>query len=149
MYSAQVVTTIHQPSSRLLGYFDHLYIVASGFCIYQGPVRHLVPYFQSMNLNCPSYHNPIDFGNAFIFVELRTSEIQNIANLSIPCKLLAMDVACGQYGTVLADLVSGVKNGRLNFQDSSKPSSSNGILILLFIFLYSYVSFVTRYSILQ
>ena len=69
--SGQVVITIHQPSSRLLEHFDHLYIVAGGFCIYQGPVRHLVPYFQSMNLNCPSYHNPIDFGNAFISVLFR------------------------------------------------------------------------------
>lgn len=30
--------------------------------MYQGPVRYLVPYFQSMNLSCPSYHNPVDFG---------------------------------------------------------------------------------------
>ena len=48
-----------------------------------------------------------------------------------------MDVACGQYGAVLADLVSGVQNGRINFQDGSKsilstPGTGNhlGKLIL-------------------
>jgi len=53
-----------------------------------------------------------------------------------------MDVACGQYGTVLADLVSGVNNGRLNFQDSSKLSSSNGTFIFSLTPLYFHVSFV-------
>ena len=59
----KVITTIHQPSSRLLEMFDHLYIVAGGSCMYQGPVASLVPYLQTMNLNCPSYHNPADFGD--------------------------------------------------------------------------------------
>lgn len=66
----KVVATIHQPSSRLLGYFDHLYIVADGACIYQGPVDSLVPFLQAENLICPNYHNPADFGklcSPFIF----------------------------------------------------------------------------------
>ena len=58
----KVVATIHQPSSRLLNMFDHLYIVADGSCMYQGPVSSLVPFLQSQNLLCPSYHNPADFG---------------------------------------------------------------------------------------
>lgn len=66
-----VVATIHQPSSRLLDYFDHLYIVAGGMCIYQGPIASLVPYLQTANLQCPSYHrNPADFGEqtlSFVF----------------------------------------------------------------------------------
>ncbi|XP_057380702.1 ATP-binding cassette sub-family G member 4-like [Daphnia carinata] len=85
-----VVATIHQPSSRLLDYFDHLYIVASGMCIYQGPIGSLVPYLNTANLECPSYHNPADF---------------------------VMDVACGEHGNVLPVLVSTIDNGRLVYQE--------------------------------
>ncbi|XP_057375091.1 ATP-binding cassette sub-family G member 1-like [Daphnia carinata] len=93
-----VVATIHQPSSRLLEYFDHLYIVAGGSCMFQGPVQSLVPYLRTMNLNCPSYHNPADF---------------------------AMDVASGEYGNVLAGLVSGIENGRLIYQENTTPTSES------------------------
>lgn len=61
----KVVTTIHQPNSHLLDHFDHLYIVAGGSCIYQGPVKSLVPYLQTFNLQCPKYHNPADFGTIY------------------------------------------------------------------------------------
>lgn len=87
-----VVTTIHQPNSHLLDHFDHLYIVAGGSCIYQGPVKSLVPYLQTFNLQCPKYHNPADF---------------------------VMDVASGDYGDILPQLVSGVDNGRLIYNESS------------------------------
>ncbi|XP_046639073.1 ATP-binding cassette sub-family G member 1-like isoform X3 [Daphnia pulicaria] len=91
-----VVATIHQPSSRLLDQFDQLYIVASGSCIYQGPVESLVPYLKIVNLNCPSYHNPADF---------------------------VMDVASGEYGDVLHQLTSIVKNGRLIYNQDSESGS--------------------------
>ncbi|EFX86592.1 ABC protein, subfamily ABCG [Daphnia pulex] len=87
-----VVATIHQPNSRLLDLFDHLYIVAGGSCMYQGPVDSLVPYLQTMNLDCPNHHNPTDF---------------------------AIDVASGEYGDVLPRLVSGIENGRRIFHENS------------------------------
>lgn len=57
------MATIHQPSSRLLDHFDHLYVVVGGSCMFQGPVEFLVPYLQTFNLHCPKYHNPADFGD--------------------------------------------------------------------------------------
>lgn len=36
--------------------------------MYQGPVDSLVPYLQTMNLDCPNHHSPTDFGKISFFV---------------------------------------------------------------------------------
>lgn len=56
-----VICTIHQPSALLLEMFDAIYCVASGYCIYSGPVKSLLPHMSSVGAECPSYHNPADF----------------------------------------------------------------------------------------
>ncbi|XP_046388330.1 ATP-binding cassette sub-family G member 1-like [Ischnura elegans] len=57
-----IVCTIHQPSALLLDMFDHLYIVADGWCAYQGSVAGLLPFLSTTaNLQCPQYHNPADY----------------------------------------------------------------------------------------
>ncbi len=43
--------------------FDQIYLMAEGHCIYCGPRESLVPFISdSVNLVCPSDHNPADFG---------------------------------------------------------------------------------------
>ena len=48
-----VITTIHQPSSEILGLFDDLIILYQGKIIYQGEMKNLVNYFNGMGYICP------------------------------------------------------------------------------------------------
>ena len=60
-----MICVIHQPSSSIFEMFDRLYLLAEGKCIYQGLTSDLVTFFSSsINLICPSHHNPADFGTS-------------------------------------------------------------------------------------
>jgi ATP-binding cassette, subfamily G (WHITE), member 1 len=56
-----IVCSIHTPSALMLEVFDHLYVLADGFCIYQGSVGNIVTFLKELDLACPSNHNPADF----------------------------------------------------------------------------------------
>lgn len=56
-----VICSIHTPSAKIFEMFDHVYILANGQCVYQGQGSSLIPYTQSIGLNCPVTYNPADF----------------------------------------------------------------------------------------
>ncbi|RZF45328.1 hypothetical protein LSTR_LSTR010415 [Laodelphax striatellus] len=77
-----IVCTIHQPSASLFQMFDHVYVLASGLCVYQGVTGELVPFLSSVGLHCPRHYNPADF-----VIEMTDGEDEdNIKRLSTAIK---------------------------------------------------------------
>ncbi|XP_027081585.1 ABC transporter G family member 14 [Coffea eugenioides] len=56
-----VVTTIHQPSSRLYHMFDKLVLLSEGSPIYYGPASTALEYFSSIGFSTTLTVNPADF----------------------------------------------------------------------------------------
>lgn len=67
-----IVCTIHQPSAVVYEMFDYVYLLVEGRCMYKGTTKDTIPYFASVGLHCPKYHNPADF-----MIEVVTNEYGN------------------------------------------------------------------------
>lgn len=100
-----IICTIHQPSARLFEMFDQLYTLADGQCVYQGNTKQLVPFLGTLDLECPSYHNPASY---------------------------IIEVACGEHGDHTRKLVNAIDNGKrdirgeLDFPALKNKKNENG-----------------------
>lgn len=57
-----IVSTIHQPSSRVFSMFHRVYFLSiHGQCIFDGPPSALVSHLSGIGLKCPSFSNPSDY----------------------------------------------------------------------------------------
>nr|CAD7402721.1 unnamed protein product [Timema cristinae] len=89
-----VICSIHTPSARMFAQFDHVYIVSSGQCVFQGQGSDMVPFLSSLGLSCPKHYNPADF---------------------------VIEVSSGEYGDHTEKMVAAVDNGRC-YRWASTPS---------------------------
>ncbi|ENN82434.1 hypothetical protein YQE_01188, partial [Dendroctonus ponderosae] len=56
-----VICTIHQPPASLFQNFDQVYVVAKGYCVYNGSPASLVPFLSKAHFPCPSTYTPADY----------------------------------------------------------------------------------------
>jgi len=59
-----VVCSVHTPSAKLFAMFDHVYVVATGQCVFQGSGSDIVPFLHGIGIECPKHYNPADFSKA-------------------------------------------------------------------------------------
>ncbi|XP_023019227.1 ATP-binding cassette subfamily G member 4 [Leptinotarsa decemlineata] len=71
-----VICTIHQPPSSLFQNFDQVYVMADGYCVFNGSPSKLVPFMSSANFICPPTSTPADY-----IIELVQSNSENVTVL--------------------------------------------------------------------
>ena len=62
-----IVCTIHQPSATIFNYFDSIFVLAKGQCVYQGPPKALLPFLRAAKFECPRHYNPSDYSEYNFF----------------------------------------------------------------------------------
>ncbi|OQS54180.1 plasma membrane transporter [Ecytonucleospora hepatopenaei] len=56
-----LIVTIHQPSYKMVQFFDKIFLMAKGGVVFDGTCEDCVDFFKSINLNLPENTNPTDF----------------------------------------------------------------------------------------
>jgi ABC-type multidrug transport system ATPase subunit len=83
-----IVVTIHQPSTKLFGLFNTIYLLScEGQCIYNGPPHKMLTLFSEHGLECPTFTNPSDFA-----LEANEHGVAKLMMLSTLNKIDALDM---------------------------------------------------------
>ncbi|XP_049962124.1 protein scarlet-like [Schistocerca serialis cubense] len=56
-----VICSVHQPSSEVFRFFDHLILLAEGRVAFQGTLSEAAEFFKRLGYMCPDSFNPADF----------------------------------------------------------------------------------------
>ncbi|QHN90934.1 ABC transporter G family member [Arachis hypogaea] len=75
-----IITTIHQPSSRIFHMFDKLLLISEGYPVYYGKARDSMEYFSSLRFAPDIPMNPAEF-----LLDLATGQVNDI---SVPQEIL-------------------------------------------------------------
>ncbi|KDP39319.1 hypothetical protein JCGZ_01076 [Jatropha curcas] len=76
-----IITTIHQPSSRMFHMFDKLLLISEGYPVYYGKARDCMDYFSSLRFIPEIAMNPAEF-----LLDLATGQVNDV---SVPHDLSA------------------------------------------------------------
>lgn len=68
-----IITTIHQPSSRMFHRFDKILMISEGYPVYYGRTRESMEYFSSLRFIPEIPMNPAEF-----LLDLATGQINDI-----------------------------------------------------------------------
>lgn len=69
-----IITTIHQPSSRMFHMFDKLLLIAEGYPVYYGKAKESMEYFSSLRFTPQIPMNPAEF-----LLDLATGQVGDIS----------------------------------------------------------------------
>ncbi|KAK9689558.1 hypothetical protein RND81_09G066900 [Saponaria officinalis] len=69
-----IITTIHQPSSRMFHMFDKILLISEGLPVYYGKAREAMSYFSSLRFNPEIPMNPAEF-----LLDLATGQVNDIS----------------------------------------------------------------------
>lgn len=56
-----IITTLHQPSSKIFNMLDMVIFLGDGKLAYMGPPKEVLTFFDSIGYVCPDDHNPADY----------------------------------------------------------------------------------------
>ncbi|CAK7324474.1 unnamed protein product [Dovyalis caffra] len=90
-----IITTIHQPSSRMFHMFDKLLLISEGYPVYYGKARESMEYFSSLRFIPEIAMNPAEF-----LLDLATGQVNDISlpeDLSAPHGVLDSEKAVIKY----------------------------------------------------
>ncbi|KAL9366786.1 hypothetical protein Peur_037985 [Populus x canadensis] len=90
-----IITTIHQPSSRIFHMFDKLLLISEGYPVYYGKARESMEYFSSLRFIPEIAMNPAEF-----LLDLATGQVNDISvpeDLSAPHGVLDSEKAVIKY----------------------------------------------------